>query len=96
MSTYPTATRHSLEHYRRILVALRPLLIGRLRHAAIAESLNASQIPASTGAPWTEQAVTSALKKLRHKTGPLYRAMLELCFKGSMSPSLCGPLLQSL
>jgi hypothetical protein len=96
LQTYPTATRHSLEHYRRILLALRPLLVAGSRHAVIATALNDSQIPASTGAPWTEQAVTSTLKKLRLKTGPLYRAMLELCFQGAMSPNLCRPLLQSL
>ncbi len=96
MTTFPRATRHSLEHYRRVLLALRPALVAGRCHASIAATLNEAQIPSATGGTWTAQAVTSVLKKLRNKTGPLYRAMLELCFQGSMSPGLCRPLLQSL
>jgi hypothetical protein len=96
LNTYPRATRHSLEHYRRVLLALRPALVAGYKNAAIAAALNDAEIPSATGLAWTDQAVTSVLKKLRLKTGPLYRAMLELCFQGAMSPSLCRPLLQSL
>jgi hypothetical protein len=58
--------------------------------------LNNAAVPAATGGEWTEQAVSSALKKVRKRTGPLYTAMLELCFADAMTPSECRPLLQSM
>jgi hypothetical protein len=96
LQTYPRHTKHSLTHYRSVLLVLISGLVAGVTHAALAQMLNDAHVSSATGVTWTTQAVKSVLKKLRLKTGPNYHAMLELCFSGSMSPAQCRPLLQAL
>lgn len=96
MQTFPRATRHSREYYLCLIKALLPGVAANARHVVIARMLNDAAIPAATGGHWTDQAVTSTLKKLRKKTGPVWHAALELVFDGVLTPTQCRPLLQAL
>ncbi len=96
MSTFPRATRHSQAYYAAIIEVLLTGLTRNYKHAALAAMLNERAIPAPTGEPWTTQGITSALKKLRKRAGPIWGAALELVFDGRKTASECRPLLQSL
>ncbi|WP_157270772.1 recombinase family protein [Azohydromonas aeria] len=93
---FPRNTRHSLAYYEGVLRILLNGITSRQRQAAIADALNQSGIPASTGAPWTPESVKSVLKRLRARSGPHWNAILELCFDGKMTPAQCKPLLQTM
>ncbi len=93
---YPRNTHHSLGYYEQVLQVLLQGITNRWRQAVIADALNESGIPASTGAPWTVESVKAVLKRLRARTGPHWNAVLELCFDGKLTPSQCKPLLQAM
>lgn len=93
---FPRNCVHSLEYYKSVLLVLIDGLTAGHRQITIANTLNDAGILSSTGEDWSTDMVKSVLKRLRQKTGPHYKAMLELCFSGSMNQEQCKPLLQSM
>jgi hypothetical protein len=93
---FPRNQRHSLNYYASVLSVLLAGLNARQRQAAIAGNLNSAGLPSPTGADWNESMVKSLLKRLRRRTGPVWHALLELCFDGKFSRAQAQPLLQVL
>jgi hypothetical protein len=94
--TFPRNQRHSLSYYASVLSVLLAGLNARQRQAVIADNLNSAGLPSPTGAEWSAAMVKSLLKRIRHRTGPVWHALLELCFDGKLTRTQAQPLLQTL
>lgn len=93
---FPRNQRHSITYYSQVLRVLLAGVNARQRQAAMADALNAADLPSSTGAEWDAEKVKAVLKRLRARSGPHWHALLEICFDGSMTPAQARPLLQVL
>jgi hypothetical protein len=96
MHHFPRNQRHSITYYAGVLHILLAGLNARHRQAVIAEDLNRAGFPSPTGIEWNDGMVKSLLKRLRHRTGPVWQALLELCFDGKLTRAQAQPLLQVL
>lgn len=96
MNHFPRNTRHSLTYYETVLRALLAGINASQRQTVIADNLNSAGLPSPTGAEWNEGMVKSLLKRLRHRTGPVWHALLELTFDGKLTRAQAQPLLQTL
>lgn len=95
-SRYATHVFHSLIYYKKLLLALRGLLVRGLSHKAIAAVLNARGLKSPTGQAFDAPIVKSLLWGLRNpleSRSNLHRAMTHLFFNGELTREQCMPLI---
>lgn len=83
---------HPLSYYKNVLIVLIEGVRCSTRYEIIAVLMNRAGITTATGSEFTTETVRDTLKSIRRRTGPHYRAMLELVFSGDLTAYQCKPL----
>lgn len=94
MTKYPRQTVHEVSYYRSILLSLAEGYRDGLTQSQIVQRMNSIGLSAPTGNCWTIDGIKTAVRNVRDGKGPIYRAMLELAFKGEINRAQVQPLLR--